>query len=164
MRKTPAAIGAAVLGAFLLLSGCHSGSNDTGAAKSAAASVTADPQFLAAKALVQKCTAGTPAQQVRQIHLVLLSSSTGKHGDEVKAARARLGSCLGISQADWTPFFNDAVTAAEHGHLLRSHANRVTYYRTTLPRLVLKYSNAAGVGTGTANIPGTSVSPSPSAS
>jgi hypothetical protein len=134
-------VAAAVLAAVLAACGPHA--SDAQAGRSAAASVTANPQFVQAKALVRHCFAGTPVQQARQIHLVFLSSSTGKNGPAVIAARMKLGTCLGISKADEQPFINDAVTAAEHGHLLRSHANRVAYFEATLPQLVLKYSNAA---------------------
>lgn len=169
MRKTPAAIGAAVLGAFLLLTGCNSGSNsaDAGPAKSAAASVTANPQFLAAKALVVHCFAGTPVQQARQIRLVFLSSSTGKNGPAVIAARTKLGTCLGISKSDEQPFFNDAVKAAEHQkprlHVLHPAAWITAFFTKTLPPVVIRYSNAPGVGNGTASIPGTTASPAATA-
>jgi hypothetical protein len=169
MRKTPLAIATAVTAAALALAGCKSGSSaDTGSAKSAAASVTANPQFLAAKTLVKHCFAGTPVQQAQQIHLVFLSSKTGKNGPEVITARAKLGTCLGISKADEKPFFNDAVKAAENQkprlHVLHPVAWITAFFGTTLPPVVIRYSNAPGVGNGTADIPGTSASPVPSAS
>ena len=134
------------------LAACHSGSSHpqasaaAGSARGAIASATANPTTAAdlasAKALVKSCFAGTPLQQVHQVHLVFLSSSTGKHGPDVLKARATLRDCLGISKADETPFFNDAATAAEHGHLT-THDGRVTYFTVTLPGIVLKYSKAA---------------------
>ena len=174
MHIKPARIRAGVLtliaAAAIALAGCSSsGSSDAGAAKSAAASVTANPQFLAAKALVVHCFAGTPVQQAHQIHLVFLSSATGKNGPEVVAARTKLGTCLGISKSDEQPFFNDAVTAAEHQKprisVLHPVAWLTAFFGQTLPPIVIKYSNAPGVGNGTASIPGTTAqpaSPSPS--
>lgn len=165
MRKTPAAIATAVISAALVLAGCTSKSHsaDAQAGRSAAASVTANPQVRQAKALVQHCFAGTPVQQARQVHLVFLSSATGKHGPDVVAARASLMTCLGISKSDEQPFINDAATAAERGHLVGGgHAARVLYFGTTLPGIVIKYSNAPGVGNGTASIPGTTTSASTS--
>ena len=132
-----------VLSIALAACGSKSGGSEAQAGKSAAASVTANPEFIAAKALVVKCFAGTPLQQARQVHLVFLSSATGKHGPEVVAARDKTATCMGISKSDEQPFFNDAITAAEHGHLVRGgHAARVAYFSVTLPKLVLKYSNA----------------------
>jgi len=143
-------------------------SADVQAGKSAAASVTANPQFIQAKALVKHCFAGTPVQQARQIHLVFLSRKDGKNGPDVIKARAKLGTCLGISKADEQPFFNDAVTAAEHQkprlHVLHPVAWITAFFGRTLPPVVIKYSNAPGIGAGTASIPGTSASPVPSAS
>jgi hypothetical protein len=153
------------------LAGCTSKSHagDAGAAKSAAASATANPTVAAeldqAKLLVKTCFAGTPLQQVRQVHLVFLSSATGKHGPDVVAARDKTFSCLGINdKAARQAFLNDSITAAEHGHLT-THDGRVTYFSVTLPQLVLKHGGtAAGVGTSTAqpSIPGTTASPSAS--
>lgn len=160
-RSRFAALLAVLLVFSFALASCTSRSHDASAAKSAGAVVTANPQVQQARALVEHCFAGTPVQQARQIHLVFLSSKTGKNGPAVIAARQKLMSCLGISKADEKPFFNDAVTAAEHGHLT-THAGRVTYAGTTLPQLVIKYSSAPGAGNGTANIPG--VTPSVSAS
>jgi hypothetical protein len=153
-------------GLIASLAACQS-SGDAGSAKSAAASVTADPQFLAAKALVVHCFAGTPVQQARQIHLVFLSSSTGKNGPAVIAARAKLGTCLGISKSDEQPFFNDAVKAAEHQkprlHVLHPVAWITAFFGKTLPPVVIRYSNAPGLGTSTAS-PGAKASPSTKAS
>jgi hypothetical protein len=165
MRKTPLAIATAIAAAVLALSGCHSGtgSADTGAAQSAAASVTANPQFIAARKLVVHCFSGTPVQQARQIHLVFLSRASGKNGPAVIAARAKLGTCLGISKSDEQPFFNDAVKAAERQkprlHVLHPVAWITAFFTKTLPPVVIRYSNAPGVGNGTANIPGTTPSP-----
>jgi hypothetical protein len=176
MHLTPARVraGAQALAAaafivlLIILAGCSSsGSSDAGAAKSAAASVTANPQFLAAKALVKHCFAGTPVQQARQIHLVFLSSATGKNGPEVVAARAKTADCMGISKSDEKPFFNDAVTAAEHQKprlsVLHPVAWITAFFTKTLPPIVIKYSNAPGVGNGTANVPGLTTPASPSA-
>jgi hypothetical protein len=166
MRKTPAAIATAVIAAGLVLAGCTSKSSGASAAKSAAASVTADPRVHAeldqAKMLVKSCFAGTPLQQAHQIHLVFLSSASGKNGPEVVAARTKLDDCLGIPQAQRTAFKNDAITAAEHQtpKIISVHpaAGVRQYLEFTLPQLVLKYKGtAAGVGTSTAQppIPGT---------
>lgn len=147
-----------VLVAWLALAACTSKSHsaDAQAGRSAAASVTADPQVQQARALVQHCFAGTPVQQAQQVHLVFLSSATGKNGPAVIAARAKVTGCLGISKSDEQPFLNDAITAAEHAHLVSGgHAARVAYLNT-LATIVIKYSNAPGVGNGTASIPGTS--------
>lgn len=166
--RRAAGIIAAVLISLAAVAGCTSSSHssDAGAAKSAAASVTGNPQFLAAKTLVKHCFAGTPVEQAHQIHLVFLSSATGKNGPEVVAARAKVAACMGISKADEKPFFNDAVKAAENQKprlsVLHPGAWLTAFFTTTLPPIVIKYSNAPGVGNGTAKIPGTSVSPSPS--
>ena len=164
------AVAFAVLAAVLsLTAACTSKSSaNAGSAESAAASVTANPQFLAAKALVVHCFAGTPVQQARQIHLVFLSSKTGKNGPAVVAARAKLGTCLGISKADEQPFFNDAVTAAEHQkprlHVLHPVAWITAFFGKTLPPVVIRYSNTPNINTGTADIPDTNASPVPTAS
>lgn len=167
---------AAVLAAFLALAaGCTSKSADASSAKSAAASVTANPTVAAeldqAKLLVKSCMPGTPLAQVHTIHLVLLSSAAGKNGEEVKAARTKLFDCLGIPESKRDAFKNDAITAAEQQHpkILSAHpvAGVRQYLLITLPQLVLKYKGtAAGTGTSTAqpSIPGTTVSPSPAAS
>jgi hypothetical protein len=143
---------AALTGALIVsLAACNSSSGDKAKAQGAAASVTADPQFLAAKALVVHCFAGTPVQQASQIHLVFLSSSTGKNGPAVIAARAKLSGCFGISKSDEQPFFNDAVKAAEHQkprlHVLHPVAWLTAFFGQTLPPVVIKYSNAPGLGT-----------------
>lgn len=139
---------AALIGLTLMLAACGSSKgSDASAAKSAIASATANPATAAelrhAKELVKSCIPASPLEQAQMVHLVFLSSATGKHGSEVVAARTKLGTCLGISKADEKPFFNDAITAAEHGHLVRGgHAARVQYFEVTLPQLVIKYSNA----------------------
>lgn len=158
MKSLPLALAAAAT-AVLALAGCgpsHSShAAEAQAGKSAAAQVTANPQFLAARALVKHCFAGTPVQQAHQVHLVFLAKATGKYGPEVVAARAKTRECLGISKADEKPFVNDAVTQAKYGKVLATHGGRVAYFGTTLPKIVIKYSNAPGVGNGTASIPGT---------
>lgn len=146
----------------LVAAACTSNSHsaDAQAGRSAEASVTANPQFIQAKKLVVHCFAGTPVQQAQQVHLVFLSSATGKNGPAVIAARAKVTGCLGISKSDEQPFLNDAITAAEHAHLVSGgHAARVAYLNT-LATIVIKYSNAPGVGNGTASIPGTTPGPS----
>jgi hypothetical protein len=161
----------AAAAAAIALAGCGSSSHSSAeaAGKGAVASATANPQFIKAKALVKHCFAGTPLQQAHQIHLVLLSSATGKNGPEVVAARAKTADCMGISKSDEKPFFNEAITAAEHQkprlHPLHPVAWLTAYFGNTLPPIVIKYSNAPGVGNGTANIPATSATPvSPSTS
>jgi hypothetical protein len=165
-RKAAGLIASALIAAVAIAGCSSSGSSDAGAAKSAAASVTANPQFLAAKALVKHCFAGTPVQQAHQIHLVFLSSATGKNGPEVVAARAKLAACLGISKADEQPFINEAIAAAEHQtpKIISLHpvAGIKAYLTGTLPKIVIKYSNAPGVGNGTANVPGTTPQATPS--
>ena len=156
----------AIFGIMLAACGSKSGSasgaesSAVAGGKSAASAVTADPQFIAAKKLVQHCFAGTPVQQAHQIHLVFLSSKTGKNGPAVIAARTQLAACLGISKSDEQPFFNDAVTAAEHQKprlsVLHPVAWLTAFFTGTLPPIVIKYSNAPGVGSGT------TMSPSPS--
>jgi len=144
-RLAAAALFAAVLA---LAAGCTSkASGDSAAAKGAVASATANPTVSAemtqAKALVAHCFAGTPVQQVHQVHLVFASSATGKNGPAVVAARDKLFSCLHISDpAQRQAFTNAALTAAEHGHLT-THAGRVTYFEVTLPQLVLQAGNGA---------------------
>jgi hypothetical protein len=150
----------ALIALSLALAACQSSSKGSAesAGKSAAASVTANPQFIQAKALVKHCFAGTPTQQYQQVKLVFLSSKTGKNGDKVVAARAKLSSCMGISRSDEQPFFNEAVTAAEHQkpRIVSLHpvAGIKAFFTGTLPPIVIKYSNAPGMG-------GT-MSPSPS--
>jgi hypothetical protein len=170
MRKIPAALAAAALGAVLLLGGCRS-SSDAGAAQGAVASATANPTVQAeldqGRALVASCFPGTLLQQVRTIHLVFLSSASGKNGPAVTAARDKVLGCLHIADpARRQAFVSDAGEAALHGHL-GMHAGRVTYFEVTLPKLVLKYGGtAAGMGTSTAqpSIPGTTAEPSPAPS
>jgi hypothetical protein len=147
----------------LILAACNKSSSgsEAQAGKSAAASVTANPAFIKAKALVTHCFAGTPVQQAHQVHLVFLSSENGKHGDEVRKARAALLGCLGISKSDETPFVNDAVTAAHYGKVLVTHDGRVAYFGTTLPNIVLKYSSASGLGSPGSTVPGGSGAPMP---
>jgi hypothetical protein len=170
--KNPArGLAMAVLSLLLALvaGACTSKGGHVSSAKSAAASVTANPTVAAeldqAKLLVKTCFAGTPLQQARQVHLVFLSSAAGKHGPEVVAARDKTFSCLGINDpAKRQAFLNDAITAAGHGHLT-THDGRVTYFSVTLPQLVLKHGGtAAGVGTSTAqpSIPGTTANASAS--
>jgi hypothetical protein len=161
-RRIAAVILAAIFS--LAIAACSSSGkgSDAQAGKSAAASVTANPQFIKAKALVKHCFAGTPVQQAQQVHLVFLSSKTGKHGPAVVAARAKVLGCMGISKADEQPFINEAVTASRYGKVLLTHNGRVTYFGTDLPKIVLKYSNAASVspsaGT-TPNSPGATTAP-----
>ncbi len=140
--------------AVLALAGCKGSSSNASSARSAVASATANPTTAAelrhAKELVKSCIPASPLDQAQMVHLVFLSSATGKNGPEVVAARTKLGTCLGISKANEKPFFNDALIAAEHGHLVRGgHAARVQYFEVALPQLVLKYG-------------GTMASPSPS--
>lgn len=153
--------------ASLLATGCNSNGSAISTPSTfgpAVASVTADPQFLAAKALVVHCFAGTPVQQARQIHLVFLSSSTGKNGPAVITARAELGTCLGISKSDEQPFFNDAVKAAEQQkprlHVLHPVVWLTAFFAKTLPPIVIRYSNAPGIGIGPAASPRPSVTAS----
>jgi hypothetical protein len=145
-------IGGCALILGIVLAACGSSKGSASGAESSArgaiASATANPataaQLRQAKALVKSCIPASPLDQAQMVHLVFLSSATGKHGPEVVAARTKLGTCLGISKADEKPFFNEAVIAAEHGHLVRGgHAARVQYFGVTLPGLVIKYSNAA---------------------
>lgn len=176
MRKATTAL-AAVIIAVLALAGCHSGSS--GAAKGAIASATADPAVAAelaqARLLVRSCFPSAPLDQIHTVHLVFLSSATGKHGPEVVAAREKLFACLGIPQDKRDEFKNQAITAAEHQtpKILSLHpaAGVQRYLEFTLPQLVLTFKGtAAGLGTSTGrpSIPGTgsspAASPSPSAS
>ena len=155
--KTLARLAAAAVIAValaLVAAACGSSkSSDASAARSAGASVTANPQFIQAKALVKHCFAGTPVQQYRQIKLVFLSSKTGTNGPEVVKARAATAGCMGISRSDEQPFFNDAVKAAEAQrprlHPLHPAAWLTAYFGQTLPPVVIKYSNAPGLGKGT---------------
>jgi hypothetical protein len=169
MRKTPAAIAALAAAAVIALAGCNpdSGSDAKGAVASATANPTVQAELAQGKALIASCFPGTLLQQVHTIHLVFLSSATGKHGPEVVAARDKVFGCLHISDpAKRQAFINAAGEAALHGHL-GTHAGRVTYFEVTLPKLVLAAGGtAAGMGTSTAQptIPGTSVSPSPAPS
>lgn len=123
------------------------------AASSAMANPTVSAELGQAKALVRTCFAGTPTQQLSQVHLVFASSATGTHGPEVVAARNKTFSCLGIPASQRQNFVNDALTAAGHASpKLTTHAGRVTYFEVTLPQLVLKYKNAGAT-------PGTSIAP-----
>jgi hypothetical protein len=177
---------AAILGGLLtvvVLAGCHSGSGqgaaEASSAKGALVSATADPTVQAeiaqARLLVRSCFPTAPLDQARTVHLVFLSSATGKNGPAVVAARDKLFACLGIPQDKRDEFKNQAITAAEHQtpKILSLHpaAGVTRYLEFTLPQLVLKYKGtAAGLGTSTAqpSIPGTtsgaSASPSASAS
>ena len=145
---------ALILGIMLAAcGGSHSGhsgaaaSSAAAAASSAKASIEANPTTAAelaqAKALVKSCFPAAPLDQIHTVHLVFLSSATGKNGSAVVAARTKLFDCLGIPQQSRTAFKNDALTAAEHAKLT-THAGRVTYFEETLPGLVLKYKQTAG--------------------
>jgi hypothetical protein len=163
--------------AAVLVAGCNGGS---GSAKSAAASVTADPTVQAeiaqARLLVKSCFPAAPLAQLHTVHLVFLSSATGKNGPAVVKARDTLFTCLGIPQDKRAAFKNEAITAAEHQtpKIISAHpaAGVQRYLEFTLPQLVLKYKGtAAGMGTSTAqpsipgaSIPSTSASPSAKAS
>lgn len=139
---------AAAIILLLLLPLAAAACSSAGKAKTegAAASVSANPQFQAAKALVVHCFAGTPVQQAQQVHLIFLSKADGKNGPQVVAARAKLGTCLGVSKADEKPFFNDAVKAAEQQkprlHVLHPVAWIKAFFGSTLPPVVIRYSNA----------------------
>jgi hypothetical protein len=163
---------AALLALSLVLAACSASKGSAPGAEassaqagysSAKASIEANPTTAAelaqAKALVAKCFAGTPLQQIHQVHLVFASSATGKNGPAVVAARNTTLGCMGISPADRQPFTNDAITAAEHANpKLTTHDGRVHYFEVVLPGLVLKYSNAAPGGH-----PGASPSSTPAA-
>lgn len=169
------AVAAAFLAIALALTvaACNSSSKSSvkGAAASAAANPTVAAELVQAKALVKACFPAKPTAQIHTVHLVFLSSATGKHGAEVVVAREKLFNCLGVPRDRQDSFKNDAITAAEHQHpkILSLHplAGVQAYLTITLPQLVLKYKGtAAGVGTSTAQpaIPGTTVPASPSAS
>lgn len=167
-----------VAGLGFLLAGCKgSSSPDASAAKGAVASATADPTVQAeigqARLLVKSCFPASPLDQLHTVHLVFLSSATGKHGPEVTAARDKLFTCLGIPQDKRDEFKNQAITTAEHQQpkIISTHpaAGIREYLTITLPQLVLRYKGtAAGLGTSTGqpSIPGTSpaATPSPSVS
>lgn len=129
------------------LTACQPSGDNAGAARSAAASVTADPavaaELIQARALVKACFPAKPTAQIRTVHLVFLSSAAGKHGPEVVAAREKLLNCLGVPRARQNSFKNDAITAAEQQHpkILSLHpaAGVRAYLTVTLPQLVLKY-------------------------
>jgi hypothetical protein len=174
------AILALIAGLGFLITGCKGsgqGAAEASSAKGAVASVTADPTVQAeidqAKLLVKSCFPAAPLDQLHTVHLVFLSSATGKHGPEVVAARAKLFNCLGVPEDKRDDFKNDAITAAEHQKpkIISLHpvAGVTRYLEFTLPGLVFKYKGtAAGTGTSTAQppVPGTSsgasTSPSPS--
>ena len=158
--RTTTTVAVALLAA-LALAACgassHSGAAaDRSTAAAAASSIMADPTVSAdvsqAKALVASCFTGTPLQQIHLVHLVFLSSATGKHGAEVVAARDKTFGCLGIPPDQRQAFINAALAAAEHGNLA-THDGRVTYLEGTLPGLVLRYKG----------LPAQSASPSASA-
>ena len=179
MTKTLGGIAIAILATCLLLAGCgHSKSSSanpttlvpTGAASSAHSainSIEANPatsaEAVQAKALVKSCFAGTPLQQIHQIHLVFLSSASGKNGAAVTQARDTTFTCLGIPADQRTAFKNDAITAAEHGKVY-TKAGAKAYLAGTLPQLVLKYKGQAGytppASPGAGTVPGTAPSPS----
>lgn len=140
---------ALVAGLGFLLAGCQQ--EDSTKAKGAVASVTADPAVAAelaqARLLVKSCFPAAPLDQARTVHLVFLSSATGKHGPEVVAAREKLFTCLGVPAGKRDAFKNEAITAAEHQtpKILSAHpaAGVREYLTVTLPQLVLKYKGAA---------------------
>jgi hypothetical protein len=143
-RLAAAAFLAAVLA---VLAGCTSHGGDAGAARSAAASVTADPRVHAeldqAKALVKTCFAGTPLAQIHQVHLVFLSRASGKNGPDVVKARDKTFTCLGIPENKRDEFKNAAITAAEQQKpkILSLHpaAGVRQYLLFTLPKLIATY-------------------------
>jgi hypothetical protein len=161
--------GLAVIGLITALAaacGPHSGgttSADQASARAAASSAMANPTVSAelgqARNLVKTCFAGTPTQQLSQVHLVFASSATGEHGPQVVAARAKTFGCLGIPENQRQNFVNDALTAAEHANpKLTTHDGRVTYFEATLPQLILKYKNA-GATPGASQAPGATPQP-----
>src|SRR6516225_6847869 len=175
MTKTLGGIAIAVLITALAACGSshHSSANPTtlvptgavGAVSSAAANPTVSAEAVQAKALVKSCFAGTPLQQLHQVHLVFLSSASGKNGAAVTQARDTTFTCLGIPKDKRQAFVNDAITAAEHANpKLTTHAGRVNYLEVTLPQLVLKYKGQAGytppASPGAGTVPGTAPSPS----
>lgn len=152
----------AALAGSLALGGCAHGSTHVKPTVNA----TEQAELDQGKKLVVSCFPGTLVQQVRTVHLVFLSSATGKNGPQVVSARDKVFGCLGINDpARRTAFINDAGEAALHAKpSLARHDGRVQYFTVTLPKIVLKYGgNAGGVGTSTArpSIPGTSASSAP---
>jgi len=136
--------------------GCSSSSHAGSAASSIAADPTAAAALAKAKADVKKCITGTPLTQAHTVKVLFLTSSAGKDGDEVKATRTRVFTCLGVPEAQRENFTNEAITAAEHAHLIAHPVtNGKTYLLVTLPNLVDKYQHIpSGVGTGQPSIPG----------
>jgi hypothetical protein len=149
MRKLPVTAGGLALAALLATAGCggsHGGTPSGNASSaqariSSAASAIPSADIAQAKALVAKCITGTPVQQVHTVHLVFLSSATGKNGPAVVAARTQVFGCLGVPENQRTNFENDALKAAEHARLT-THDGRMTYFGTTLPALLAQCQKA----------------------
>lgn len=163
-RKTLAAAAIVALVA-VPAAGCSSSSHAGSAASSIADDPTAAAALAKAKADVKKCITGTPLTQAHTLKILFLTSSTGKNGEEVKATRSRVFTCMGVPEAQRENFTNEAITAAEHARLIAHPiANGKTYLLVTLPNLVEKYQHIpSGVGTGQPTIPGVTTPASPSA-
>ncbi len=136
--------------------GCSSSSHAVSAASSIAADPTASAALAKAKADVKRCIIGTPLTQAHTVKILFLTSSAGDKADEVKATRTRVFTCMGVPKEQRENFTNEAITAAEHAHLIAHPVtNGKTYLLVTLPNLVDKYQHTpAGVGTGQPSIPG----------
>lgn len=152
MKTTAIALGLAglIISAPLLLTACGgSSSHSAGAAHSAIASATADPQvqhdLAQAKASIKLCITGTPLQQIHTVRVLLLESSAGKHAAEVTATRARVFDCLGVPADKRTAFKNDSLTAAEQQvpRVWSGKAGIEQYLLVTWPGVLAKYQQAA---------------------
>ena len=105
-------------------------------ASSAMADPTTSADIAQAKALVAKCISGTPLEQIHTIHLVFLSSASGKNGAQVTAARVKVFDCLGVPEDQRTNFKNAALGSAEK---VRTKPQARTWLEATLPQLLLQY-------------------------
>lgn len=149
---------AGAVAALALLAGCSPGH----AHPKPTLNATEQAELKQGQELLASCFPKAITDQIKTVHLVFLSSATGKNGPAVVAARDKLFACLNIdSPAKRQAFINKAGEDALHGHLTRS-SGRHTYFTVTLPQDILAAGGHAGGVTGsTGNIPGVSGSATP---
>jgi len=150
-------IAAAVVAGALLLGAC---SSSTPHAKPTL-NATEQAELKQGQLLLASCFPKAITDQVKTVHLVFLSSATGKNGPAVVAARNKLFACLNIdTPAKRQAFINKAAEDAAKGHLFTS-GGRHTYFTVTLPKDILAAGGHAGGVSGQPAVPGTSGSATP---
>lgn len=146
---TRASLAAATVALAAALAACGGGNSSSHSlspsASAAVATAKADAQNYLAKCI--------PADAVHQIALGKKLLTKGGRQDFV--------TCLAIPPANRPKFEADLLAAAEKVHWSNKD-QRHAFFSATLPELAAKYHNAPVPGA-SANIPGVTVSPTPSA-